>query len=53
MKRTRTKLSISIENFKISQVKEELELPKVWLKSENQIIILHKTGHNFVKMTRF
>ena len=49
MKRTRTKLSIAIENFKISQVEEELELPKVWLKSENQKIILRKTGHNFVK----
>jgi hypothetical protein len=49
MKRTRTKLSITIENFKISQVEEELELPKVWLKSENQKIILHKTSHNFVK----
>ena len=49
MKRTRTKLSITIENFKISQVEEELELLKVWLKSENQKIILHKTGHNFVK----
>ncbi len=49
MKRTRTKLSITIENFKISQVEEELELPKVWLKSENQKIILHKTGHYFVK----
>jgi hypothetical protein len=49
MKRTRTKLSITIENFKISQVEEELELPKVWLKSENQKIIHHKTGHNFVK----
>ncbi len=35
MKRTRTKLSITIENFKISQVEEELELPKVQLKSEN------------------
>ncbi len=31
MKRTKAKLSITIENFKISQV----ELPKVWLKSEN------------------
>ena len=49
MKRTRTKLSITIENFKISQVEEELELPKVWLKSENQKIILYKTGSNFVK----
>ncbi len=49
MKRTRTKLSISIKNFKISQVEEEIELPKVWLKSENQKIILYKTGHNFVK----
>jgi hypothetical protein len=29
MKRTRTKLSIAIENFKISQVEKELELPKV------------------------
>jgi hypothetical protein len=49
MKRTRTKLSITIDTFKISPVEEELELPKVWLKSENQKIILHKTGHNFVK----
>jgi hypothetical protein len=38
MKRTRTMLSITIENFKISQLEEELELPKVWLKSENQKI---------------
>jgi hypothetical protein len=28
-KRTRTNLSIGIENFKISQVEKELELPKV------------------------
>jgi hypothetical protein len=28
MKRTRTELSIAIENFKISQVEKELELPK-------------------------
>ncbi len=49
MKRTRTKLSIAIENFKISQVEKELELPKVRLKSENQKIILHKADHNFVK----
>ncbi len=35
MKRTRTKLSIANENFKISQVEKELELPKVQLKSEN------------------
>jgi hypothetical protein len=49
MKRTRIKLSTTIENFKISQVEEELELPKVWLKSDNQKIILHKTDHNFVK----
>jgi hypothetical protein len=48
MKRTRAKLSITIENSKISQVEAELELPKVWLKSENQKIIVHKTGHNFV-----
>jgi hypothetical protein len=48
MKRTRTKLSIAIENFKISQVEKELELPKVRLKSENQKITLHKTDHNFV-----
>ncbi len=53
MKRTRTKLSITIENFKISQVEEELQLPKVWLKSENHKIILHKTGHNFVKNNIF
>ncbi len=51
MKRTRTKLSITIEHFKISQIEEELELPKVWLKLENQKIILHKTGPNFVKIT--
>jgi hypothetical protein len=38
MKRTRTKLSITIENVKISQVKEELELPKVRLKSENHTL---------------
>jgi hypothetical protein len=49
MKRTRTELSITVENFKISQVEEELELPKIWLKSENQKIILYKTGSNFVK----
>ncbi len=49
MKRTRTKLSIAIENFKTSQVEEELELPKLCLKSENYKIILHKTDHNFVK----
>jgi hypothetical protein len=49
MKRTRAKLSITIENFKISQVEEELELPKVWVKLENQKIILHKTDQNFVK----
>jgi hypothetical protein len=29
MTRTRTKLSIAIENFKISQAEKELELPKV------------------------
>ncbi len=29
MKITRTKLSIAIEKFKISQVEKELELPKV------------------------
>jgi hypothetical protein len=51
MKRTMTKLSIAIENFKISQVEKELELPKVWLKSENQKIILHKRDHNFVKIS--
>jgi hypothetical protein len=49
MKRTRTKLSIAIENFKISQEEKELFLPKVLLKSENQKIILHKTDHYFVK----
>jgi hypothetical protein len=49
MKRTRARLSITLENFKISQVEEELELPKVWPKSENQKIILHKTDHNFVE----
>jgi hypothetical protein len=48
-KRTRTKLSIAIENFIISQVEKEIELPKVRLKSENQKIILHKIDHNFVK----
>jgi hypothetical protein len=35
MKKPRTKLSITIENSKISQVEEELEHPKVLLKSEN------------------
>jgi hypothetical protein len=49
MKRTRAMLSITIENFKIFQVEEELELPKVWLKSENLKIILNKTDYNFVK----
>jgi hypothetical protein len=49
MKRTRIKLSITIENIKISQVEEELKLPKVRLKSENQKIILNKTDYNFVK----
>jgi hypothetical protein len=49
MKRTRAQLSITIENFKISQVEEELELSKVWLKLENQKIILNKTDNNFVK----
>jgi hypothetical protein len=49
MKRTRAKLSITIENFKISQVEEDIELSKVWLKSENHKIILHKTDHNFIK----
>jgi hypothetical protein len=34
-KRKRAKLSIKIENFKISQVKEEPVLSKVWLKPEN------------------
>jgi hypothetical protein len=53
MRRTRTKLSIAIKNFKISQVEKELELPKVQLKSENQKIILHKMDHNFVKKARF
>jgi hypothetical protein len=33
MNRARTKLPITIENFKIHQLEEELELPKVWLKS--------------------
>ncbi len=32
VKRARSKLSISIENVKISQLEEELELPKVQLK---------------------
>jgi hypothetical protein len=49
MTRTRTKLSITIENFKISQVEEELELPKSLAKIGKSKIILHKTGHNFVK----
>ncbi len=53
MKRTRGKLSITIENFKISQLEEELELPKVWLKSENQKIILHKTAITLSKIARF
>jgi hypothetical protein len=47
--KNKDKLSIAIENFKISQVEKELELPKVRLKSENQKIILHKTDQNFVK----
>ncbi len=34
-KRKRAKLSIKIKNFKISQVKEEPVLSKVWLKPEN------------------
>jgi hypothetical protein len=33
MKRARTKLPITTENFKIYQLEEELELPKVRLKS--------------------
>jgi hypothetical protein len=49
MKRTRAKLSITIVNFEISQVEEELELPKVWLKSANQKIKLHKTDRTFVQ----
>jgi hypothetical protein len=49
MKRTRAKLANTIEDFIISQVQEELELSKVWLKSENQKILLHKTDHIFVK----
>ncbi len=33
MKRAITKLPITIEKLKIYQLEEELELPKVWLKS--------------------
>jgi hypothetical protein len=33
VRRARAKLSITIKNLKISQLKEEPELPKVWLKS--------------------
>jgi hypothetical protein len=33
LKRARTKLPITIEKFKIYQLKEELELPKVQQKS--------------------
>ncbi len=40
-------------NFKIFQEEEELELPKVQLKSENQKIILHKTDHNLLKIALF
>jgi hypothetical protein len=43
VKRARAKISISIDKFEISQLEEELELPKVQLKSENHEIILHKT----------
>jgi hypothetical protein len=33
VKRARAKLSISIENVKISQLDEELKLPKIKIKS--------------------
>jgi hypothetical protein len=33
----------------MSQLEEELDLPKVWLKSENYKIILHKIDHIFAK----
>jgi hypothetical protein len=33
MKRARTKLPITLEKFKIYQLEEELEFPKVWVKS--------------------
>jgi hypothetical protein len=49
MKRTRAKVSITIKNFEISKVEEQLKLPKVLQKSENQKILLHKPYHNFVK----
>jgi hypothetical protein len=44
-KRTRAKLSITIENFKIPQLEDELELPKVQQKSEKYI---SQTDHRVV-----
>jgi hypothetical protein len=35
--------------FKISELEEELDLPKIQLKSDNHESILYKTGHNLVK----
>jgi hypothetical protein len=43
-KRTRAKLSNTTENFKISQLEDELELPKVQQKSENY---MSQTDHSF------
>jgi hypothetical protein len=48
MKRPRAKLSITIENIEISQLEEEIELPK-GLKSLNHKILIYKTEHKFVK----
>jgi hypothetical protein len=53
MKRARAKLSITMENFKIFQLQEELELPKFPLKSEKRNFLLNKTDHNFVKNAWF
>jgi hypothetical protein len=49
VKKAKAKLYISIENFKMYQLGEELDPPKVQLKSDNHDIILHKTGHNLIK----
>jgi hypothetical protein len=48
-KRARAKLSILIEDFKISHLEEELEVLKFRLKSEHYEIILHKADYNLVK----
>jgi hypothetical protein len=53
MKRIRPKLSITIGNFKISQLEEKLELPKVPLKSENYKIKLHKQTITLPKIVLF